>query len=473
MSEKNFSRREFLQYTGTGLGSFFLPVSALGAGIKGLSSRMTSNDKFIVDPHFFLNVTVLGGLDMSYLFDARALAMTQAGIKQNTLKTEPHPWIGSNGIQTLATDLTSPLEAYRNDFSIVSGVVMSSNFDGHDQNLNCLFTGDPFGGNSFVPVLNQISGRINTPLDGMISSDFFAVYDNHSKVIPLNTDSANKLIERMKKPGNLPSDVTQKIIQANLNRLSQGSGQFSLGARRMADGFRLLPELSNKISQATPPTDPNKEAAFLKLGLEFFKQGLTRSLILSLSTEKDGTTYTSDTHAGEDAAKQEAMFRMLVDKLVLIFKTLKETPYDEQRSFFDVTTVLFATEFGRTLRQKGVAIEKTGTDHNPMVNTLLLAGKGIRKGLVLGSSDYMEEKEILSPAHMQLDTDKLKIMGKPYDFDKETSRTDLPEKFQLKDYLTVNSVINSVYKVFNVPQENYWLIGRNEGVAPTLKSLVL
>ncbi len=54
---------------------------------------------------------------------------------------------------------------------------------------------------------------------------------------------------------------------------------------------------------------------------------------------------------------------------------------------FDVTTVMVASEFGRTMRGAGLPIDQTGTNHNQFSNSILIGGKGIRAGMVLGASD--------------------------------------------------------------------------------------
>src|SRR5262249_57483495 len=73
---------------------------------------------------------------------------------QNYLKQEPAPFSGRNGTGTLATSLVKPLLPFRDRFSILNGVYMTPSFDGHLQNMNFLFTGNAFGGDSFIPHLN-------------------------------------------------------------------------------------------------------------------------------------------------------------------------------------------------------------------------------------------------------------------------------------------------------------------------------
>ena len=102
-------------------------------------------------------------MDSSYLFDARPLLMTQAGKIQNYLGEEPKIWQGINGQRSLATRLVDKLAPYRNRFSVINGIIMTTAFDGHPQNINCMFSGSPFGGDCFIPHLNQ--GQ-NSPLSG-------------------------------------------------------------------------------------------------------------------------------------------------------------------------------------------------------------------------------------------------------------------------------------------------------------------
>ena len=127
----------------------------LKLGVAGTATLLLPNFSFLGpaeaealadDPHFFLMIVLSGGADSSYMFDARPLAMTAAGKIQNYLGQDPAPWKGSNGLITGATSLVKPLNPFRDRFSVMNGVVMTPSFDGHAQNMNFLFTGDPFGG---------------------------------------------------------------------------------------------------------------------------------------------------------------------------------------------------------------------------------------------------------------------------------------------------------------------------------------
>jgi hypothetical protein len=120
-----------------------------------------------------------------------------------------------------------------------------------------------------------------------------------------------------------------------------------------------------------------------------------------------------------------------------------------------VTTVLVASEFSRTLRQEGPALEDSGTDHNPLSNSVLLGGKGITPGLILGQSDFQTSSEALSPAHLALDPTKIKCMGRPFDCQTGATLNIEALEFESNLYLTMHSVVNTVFSVFSVPLDQH------------------
>ena len=80
--------------------------------------------------------------------------------------------------------------------------------------------------------------------------------------------------------------------------------------------------------------------------------------------------------------------------------------------------------------------------------------------------------ETLSPAHLKMDPEMQMLMARPFDFTRQMPRTDLPELFTNADYLNVGSVVNTLYKVFNVPTRHYRVTERLGPMAPTLDSLL-
>src|SRR5882757_561841 len=137
------SRRDMLKISVGAAGTLLLPGSSFLPASEPIDGA-----------HFFLMIVLNGGADPSYMFDARPLSMTQAGKIQNYLGKAPAPWAGRNGVSTLSTPLTKPLEPFRDRFSVLNGDYMPPSFDGHLQNMNFLCTGTPFGGDRFIPHLN-------------------------------------------------------------------------------------------------------------------------------------------------------------------------------------------------------------------------------------------------------------------------------------------------------------------------------
>ena len=63
-------------------------------------------------------------------------------------------------------------------------------------------------------------------------------------------------------------------------------------------------------------------------------------------------------------------------------------------------------------------------------------------------------------------------MARPFDFNTMAPVNALPEVFDIKQYLGINSVVNTLYSMFGVHQSKYREIARNEGVAPILRGLL-
>ncbi len=460
-------RREFIKCSIAGAGVFLVPSWPLGA----FAQSSPENG----EPHFFLQVVFPNGWDPSYLFDARPLEMTRQGIIQNYSGEEPKLWTGANGGTCLATKAVAPLEAYRQRFSILNGVLMANGFAGHDQNMNFLFTGSPFGGESFVPHLNRATHERATPLDALQSGFFFASLTNTGATVPLTPGSAVTLLQKLKNMPPLSADNPLfSFVRSRFAARSQGSGRFSKGVKKMLSGYDEAPQLAALLEsmkiEAPSQSTSNAEsiASFMGLAREMFQHRVTKSVVLSISLQDAFL----DTHLDALAKEQPKMYPKVVDALMAVFKSL-DTPFDEHRSFWDVTTVLVASEFSRTMRQTGLPIDATGTDHNPLSNMMFLGGKGIRGGHVVGASDRATASAPISKAHLTFDRDSLSVMAQPFDFGTGKPINALPEEFKASDYLTASSVANTIYSLFGVKKELYRVTDRGGPAAPLLKTLLI
>jgi uncharacterized protein (DUF1501 family) len=87
-----------------------------------------------------------------------------------------------------------------------------------------------------------------------------------------------------------------------------------------------------------------------------------------------------DTHASHPGnhLKEQTKAWTKVDEIFSFFKTVPYGP----GSLFDQTTFMVVSEFSRTPALNGA----NGKDHNPLTNSVLLAGRGIKGGRTVGAS---------------------------------------------------------------------------------------
>jgi hypothetical protein len=65
-----------------------------------------------------------------------------------------------------------------------------------------------------------------------------------------------------------------------------------------------------------------------------------------------------------------------------------------------------------------------------------------------------------------------KVMGRPMEFTSLRVRPARPDAFDIEDYVTIGSVVNTLYAAFGVPKARYRSNGRNLPSAPVLGGLL-
>lgn len=439
-------------------------------------------------PRFFLQVFLKDGADSSYLFDAREALFTEKGKIQNYRSDKTvYPWTDARGGKTLVSALAQKLESERQNFTILNGVHMAQGFDGHPQNIAVMTTGNPSGGKLFVtdfPMADRV------PLSFLAQGRFDgSETPSLEQGVSLRPPTAKKLGDRFRGSGTPdPASRAFTFIKERAAKLAaSGSGGLASGGANLLRGLDGVPNIATKqagvrlcSSTDTVPCDPkhliqaNDTSVMsdgLKTAFEYFYQGLAQSALLSVQ-------YDFDTHDTAQARNQEAVFTKVVDDLKALFTMLK-LPFDEARglSFADVTTVLITSEFSRTMRQTNRSIEETGTDHNPFTNTVILAGRGITKGLIVGSTDLdaldgQGEFSGVSPLHRTLDAELVKAIGRPFDHDNLTSVESAATAFDPANYLTCLNIINTLYQLFEVPSELFKAPTRTGPKAKVLREIL-
>jgi uncharacterized protein (DUF1501 family) len=452
------NRRNFFQAGATGVGMSMLPFSrAHGDSLE---------------THFLLQIYIPGGWDTSYMFDARPRSMTNAGLIQNYSENDPIVIEGVNGQKTLANPLVQPLLSHFDAFSILNGVLMSHGFDGHDQNANFMMTGNPFGGNSFFPAISQ---NASAPLDSFsLGSPFTRIaIKNNSGTISLDHETAKSLSKSLTNNVDQNANAAQSFVSDSLQRLANQSrtGLLSVGASRMERGIIESKNLGDRLRQATFSQPQDRLGGQLEIIGNYLNLGIANTGLLILTPEGE-----IDTHDAESAKLQPVTSREIISKLASIFSYLKATKFSgsDSLSLLDLTTVVITSEFSRTMRQSDNAIDDTGTDHNPLANTVLVGGKGIKPRMIIGETDCQSLEEEVSPAHRSFDRSKVKLMGRPIDFATAIPRSDArPETLKPAHYLNYTSVANTLMKLFQLSDTSErWLLERNGDAAPTVDVLL-
>ena len=454
----SLSRRKLLKFGLAGAGTLFFPQ-------RSFVQAQTDPS----DPHFFLFIVLNGGADHSYMFDARPLALTAAGQIQNYTGREPSKWKGANDSHTLISPLMRPLRSFMDRFSVINGVHMAPSFDGHQQNLNFLFTGDPFGGGSFIPHLNLAqTGSEPKTLDAVLPTPPVVTnIDNHSGVIPLQAELVGDLAAFLKN-NDAPSAKSPlgEFMRSRMLAQTQGGGRMARAASLVLASYdqtvRVRSQLSGLAVQASGGSEEEEAASLIA---ECFHLSVSRSAIYVLPEQ-------FDVHAANLAREQPKLFSSAIDRIAVLLRALDDAPFDANSSVLDVTTVMIASEFGRTMRARDMPIDDTGTNHNQHCNSIIIGGKGVRGRMIIGASDMQSAGEQVSKAHLAVDPALERTLGLPFDFANMRPRQDKPESFDISDYLTIGSVVNTVYSAFNVPNHFYRQVANDGPVAPVLRGLL-
>lgn len=462
----NFSRRNLIQLTGAGLGLSLVPEFGWANHDDASLAQQQGQD-----PHFFIMIHYNGGWDPACLWDARPEAMTAAKV-MHPYGGAPTLWQDGNGGETLISAHGGALAQIRQDITIVNGVLMAQGFDGHEQNTNFIFTGNPFGGRSLLPLINPQYPLAFVQTDALFGSTF----NNHQSSVYMDPEQAKSLSTAFKQASQAGPGIAwaKKFRDQQLAAGAQmPAGSWQRGAAAMQAAIPKALDLKTKIANLNlGPIDPEKPLENkVNLITQLFASGITSSIYMSptISQQQD-----LDTHSGFDAAQQNVTYTQISEQLVSIISKLKSTPaiLGGTGSLLDQTTVVITSEFGRTMRQVSTEITATGTDHNPLANSVILAGKGIRTGRIFGGSDYRSSNETLAKAHLQLDGQKIKIMGRPVDKQTGLPVSALPEEFILGHYLSYANIGNALMNLFSVDRKEYWNLTRNTQAEPFLPILV-
>ncbi|MBY0385361.1 DUF1501 domain-containing protein [bacterium] len=461
----NLNRRQLLKYGILGAGSTFFPLTPVFSQVN--------------DDHFLYILFLDGAADFTYMFDARPLEMTKFKLLANRTGAEPELWTGTNGQSCWASSLSAPLKSLKNDFTIVNGVFMDKTFAGHTNMIDLILSGNPLGGDSFVPWINSKNQALpKTSLDG-IKKNSQSFYGNrlHSTLIEIEGKDSLELMTQLKKESQLakfPDAITYATERMLQGSLQNTSGQWSQGSKNLWAQMPSAQSFAQQLSLLdTSSLSTDADLSFLSLFGKMAQQKMMRVGIENTIFNNDpNLNFFYDTHSINSTADHLSLYTRTHEKIAKTLQFFKSTAYDNQRSLLDVTTLMIASEFGRTMRQNFVPFDTCGTDHNILSNSFLFAGKGIKSGQVIGATDFQKPQERLSKTHLLLDKDRVCMMARPFDFSTERPLDVKPEVFDQEQYLNCGSIINTLFELFSMPKDIYRRKNSGSPIYPTLKTLL-
>lgn len=450
-------------------------------------------------PHFLISIQLTGGADATYLFDGRGPKLTEKNLHQNYLlrndrtpaSTKPELFtpdqIAERTIRcerTNSTALRHPLmdrlwAAHRDCMSIVNGVLMLHTSVGHGENTAYLWGNAPRGG---VPIYPPIVGRqmAGSPLDAVLlreSSQIFPGPSNLAGSAELRSRDVSALSQIVTAGPQIDdASPSWQYLLGRADLAASGSGRFAAGAKNLGYALRRAKATGAAFAAAGSggaATGPVTIDSTVRQALSFFGANMTR--VASIFYSGGGFDLHDTTSSQNNTI---SLFTSIAAQITAAIDLLKTTSYVDAHGvatpYIELTTFVISTEFGRTNRPAFGSVGATGSEHNPLTNFALVGGRGIQGGLVVGESDLRDCDDAgkfvdVSGAHQQKNARLDAPMGKPFDFQTQRVRSDLPARFDESEYICMPSVTNTIFDAFDIPEGSRFRLGQR--VAPTLSVL--
>lgn len=157
-------------------------------------------------------------------------------------------------------------------------------------------------------------------------------------------------------------------------------------------------ELAFRMQSAAPELiDLSRESPTLRAA--YGESDFGRSLLLGRRLIERGVRFVTVTHHEWDhhegiIAGLPTACREIDAPIATLLKDLKA------RGMLDDTLVVCASEFGRTAITQGKDLAKAGRDHHPHAFSIWLAGAGVKRGYVHGTTDELSWRVTQDPVHM-------------------------------------------------------------------------
>jgi hypothetical protein len=404
----NLSRREFFSHTKEGMLALALSQWLPGILFKNLQAAPVKLSR--QEGHFFVMLRTFGGMDVTLGLDPQVLA-ADADIQDLFLEYRPEDIIKAEGLKL--GPAAASLAAYAKDCLVINGVMMRRDA-GHDAINLYMATGRGDGKAASIPVelaLSTGSGPFGLVMNGQVYLAGKAATLTSSQDLLSGSDEAKLLA----------------LVEEKLKwfAISQGT-PFEEAQKKMIEGKSAAAKMAEALKNFQTSTPKLEEkhavaAAFISGASEQAQLDITGANFL-------------DTHSSHEKNHLKAQ-KAIWEKVTDIFKFFKSVPYS-QGSLFDSTTFMVMSEWSRTPALNAAK----GKDHNPYTNSVLLAGKSIQGGTVVGAS--------------RLNTRKITVTGSSdhiaWPFDYKTGK--LAEKPEGASFIYPENVVRTIGQMFGDPE---------------------
>jgi hypothetical protein len=394
------SRRELLETSKN-----WVVAAALSQAFPGWTRRAFGAT---ADPHFFVLVRTFGGMDVTLGLDPWILP-AGADSEDMFLEYRPDDIVTAEGLKLGPAAL--PLKPHAKESLILNGVMMRRDA-GHDVINQYMVTGRGDGKAAALPV--ELAFGLGTgPFGVLMSGQIYLA----GKAMALS--STQDLLTESDQ-GTLIATIEERLkLMAEQSGTSYEEAQKKIVEGKTA-ALGLMDWIIKLKQQVEKPDARHAVAAAFASGA-------------ALQAQIDTPFVNLDTHAAHEKnhlTAQKSTWEWVAD----LFKLFKSMPYG-QGTLFDATTFMVISEWSRTPALNAAK----GKDHNPFTNSVLLAGKKIRGGRVLGASRLIPRKQTSSgyPDHVAW----------PFDYKTGTLATGPAGA----SFFYPENVIQSVGKLFGSP----------------------
>ena len=422
------NRRDFLQILSSVAASSALPASFF---IPRLASAAGST----FDPdsaRYFVLVRMAGGWDVTLGLDPKTHAATDTQ-DDMFLEYAPDKIIDAAGVPLAPA--AAALLPFKGQFSVINGLITASRDNGHDANLNYVSTGN---GEGKAPSLTV--ELANSAASGPLGVVFSGSTNSLDRQVMISSiGSVESLAESLKL-----TDFQNYIANSGTK------DDYYQGQQALLKSAGQLDDLIARLGKVPPRGTSSAEHDAQILAVTFASGN-------SLQGQIDIQGLNLDTHSSHEGAHLREQSKGWSD-VAAIFNVFRATPIGTRgQSLFDRTVFMVISEFGRTPSLNTAK----GKDHNPLTNSVLLAGGLVKGGQVIGQSHLITKAKSITGASIHtalpIDFTSLKVA--------QTRKEAEAGAFQ---YITPEPLVASIAQAMQVDWKRFNSVPANTPTLPNL-----